>query len=219
MCLIRLFARIYIALFFIFAIADPASAAGNKNSGDGITILALGDSLTAGYGLDKGLSFPARLQVRLNEMGINVTIVNGGVSGDTSAGGLARISWLLNPRPHGVIVELGANDGLRGLNPAETRQNLEKLLSLLKKQTIPVLLTGMQAPPNLGRDYVDEFNKIYPDLAAKHHALYYPFFLQGVATNPSLNQKDGIHPNAKGVDIIVNEMLPTVARLIARIKQ
>ena len=183
-----------------------------------VTILVLGDSLTAGYGLDKGLSFPARLGLRLNEMGMDVAVVNGGVSGDTSAGGLARINWLLRPRPDAVIVELGANDGLRGLDPAATRVNMDAVLKLLKDAAIPTLLTGMQAPPNLGRDYGVEFNSIYPDIAAKYGALYYPFFLDGVATIPELNQKDGIHPNARGVDIIVGAMIPSVRQLIERVK-
>ena len=182
------------------------------------TILALGDSLTAGYGLDKGLSFPAKLQTRLIEMGIDVVVVNGGVSGDTSAGGLARIGWLLNPRPDAVIIELGANDGLRGLDPASTRNNIDAIISMLKGENIPVLLTGMQAPPNLGRDYGAEFNSIYPEMAAKHGTVYYPFYLKGVAAVAELNQKDGIHPNAQGVDIIVGAILPSVRQLIEQIK-
>ncbi len=183
-----------------------------------IIILALGDSLTAGYGLDKGLSFPDKLQTRLNEMGMDVAVVNGGVSGDTSAGGLARIGWLLKPRPHAVIVELGANDGLRGLDPASTRDNIDAILELLKQENIPVLLTGMQAPPNLGHDYGAEFNSIYPEMATKHDAVYYPFYLEGVAARPELNQKDGIHPNAQGVDIIVAAILPSIRQLIEQVK-
>ena len=193
-------------------------ASAENTAEEKITILALGDSLTAGYGLDKGLSFPARLQARLNEMGLNVAVVNGGVSGDTSAGGLSRINWLLKPPPSAVIIELGANDGLRGLDPASTRANIDGILKLLKRENIPVLLTGMQAPPNLGRDYGAEFNSIYPDMAGKYGAVYYPFFLEGVATTPELNQKDGIHPNARGVDIIVDGMLPSVRQLIEQIK-
>ncbi len=193
-------------------------ASGSDSPEEKIIILALGDSLTAGYGLDKGLSFPARLQIHLNEMGLNVVVVNGGVSGDTSAGGLARIGWLLKPPPGAVIVAIGANDGLRGLNPASTRDNIDGILGLLKQENIPVLLTGMQAPPNLGRDYGAEFNSIYPEMAAKYGAGYYPFFLEGVATIPELNQKDGIHPNARGVDIIVKAMLPSVRQLIEQIK-
>lgn len=193
--------------------ALPARAAG-------LEVLALGDSLTAGYGLDKGLSFPDQLSRALSEIGTNASIINGGVSGDTSAGGRARLGWLLNPqpgpRPDAVIVELGANDGLRGLDPAETRANLDAILARLGAEKIPVLLTGMLAPPNLGRDYGAEFNSIYPDLAKKYGVLYYPFFLNGVATMPELNQKDGIHPNEQGVGVIVEKMLPTVQQLLER---
>lgn len=193
------------------ALASPAD-------GDKITILALGDSLTAGYGLDKGLSFPDKLELRLKEMGINATIINGGVSGDTSAGGLARLSWLLDQRFDAVIINLGANDGLRGLDPSETKKNIGKILKILDEHSIPALLAGMQAPPNLGADYVNEFNSIYPDLAQQFGIVFYPFFLDGVAAIPELNQPDGIHPNALGVDLIVEKILPNILQLVEQIK-
>jgi len=154
-------------------------------------------------------------------MGINANIINGGVSGDTSAGGLARLNWLLGPAdmPDGVIVAIGANDGLRALEPSETRKNINAILKTLKQKKTPALLAGMQAPPNLGGDYVNEFNSIYPEMAAQYGAVFYPFFLDGVAAQPELNQDDGIHPNVAGVDKIVEQMLPSVLQLLELIKQ
>jgi acyl-CoA thioesterase I len=180
-----------------------------------VHILALGDSLTAGYGLPTDMAFPTKLQAALKAKGIDAVVDNAGVSGDTTAGGLARLDWSLSgKKPRFAIVELGGNDGLRGLDPAETRKNLDAILTKLKTAGVRVLLTGMMAPPNLGRDYGREFNAIFPDLAAKHGVAFYPFFLDGVAADPALNQGDGIHPNAKGVDIIVERMLPDVAKLV-----
>ena len=202
-----------LVVLWVLAVLSPVPARAAE-----LTVLALGDSLTAGYGLDKGLSFPDQLGHALDEIGANAAIINGGVSGDTSAGGRARLGWLLSPRPDAVIIELGANDGLRGLDPAQTRANLDAILARLKVEQIPALLTGMQAPPNLGRDYGNEFNSAYPDLAQKYGVLYYPFFLDGVATIVDLNQKDGIHPNAHGVAIIVEKMLPSVLQLLDRVK-
>jgi len=178
------------------------------------TILALGDSLTAGYGLEQNKAFPVQLEAALRAVGANVTIVNAGVSGDTSAGGRSRLEWLLTSPVDGVIVELGANDGLRGLNPAETRTNLDWILATLTKRNIPVLLSGMLAPPNLGADYGAEFNSIYPDLAQKYGVTLDTFFLEGVAANPDLNQRDGIHPNADGVAVIVERLVPHVQKLL-----
>lgn len=178
------------------------------------TVLALGDSLTAGYGLAQSDAFPVQLQAALQNAGVAVTIVNGGVSGDTSAGGRSRLEWLLAPPVDGVIVELGANDGLRGLDPAQTRENLDWILATLKQRNIPVLLSGMFAPPNLGEDYGAEFNAIYPDLARKYDTVFDPFFLEGVAADAQLNQPDGIHPNSEGVAIIVKRMVPLVKMLL-----
>lgn len=179
-------------------------------------ILGLGDSLMAGYGLPPGESFPDQLQRALAAEGLQVEVTNAGVSGDTSAGGRARLDWALASDPHGVILELGANDGLRGLDPAETRRNLDAILTALGERGLPVLLAGMLAPPNLGREYGAEFEAVFRELAEKHGALFYPFFLDGVAGDPSLNQADGIHPTADGVAIVVERIMPLVKELIAR---
>jgi len=184
-----------------------------------VRIVALGDSLTAGYGLAQADAFPVRLEAALRADGIDAVVVNAGVSGDTSAGGLRRLDWALAPGPDGpadaLIVELGANDGLRGLDPKATEANLDSILARARERGLRVLLTGMLAPPNLGRDYGAQFDAIYPRLAAKHGVLLYPFFLDGVAAIPSLNQADGIHPDAAGVAVIVGRMLPAVKRLLA----
>jgi acyl-CoA thioesterase-1 len=173
-------------------------------------ILALGDSLTAGYGLAPEKSFPSQLEAALARSGIVAQVVNGGVSGDTSAGGLARLDWLLAERPDVVIVELGANDGLRGLEPDVTHRNLDGILTRILATGADVVLAGMRAPPNLGSDYSAAFAALYEDLAEKHGVAYYPFFLEGVAANPELNQEDGIHPTAEGIAVIVQNILPVV---------
>ncbi|MEQ8193861.1 MAG: arylesterase [Rhodospirillales bacterium] len=175
-----------------------------------VTITVIGDSLSAGYGLERGDSFPARLKAALEKDGIAARVIGAGVSGDTTAGGLSRLAWALNDKPDLVIVELGANDGLRGLDPAITEKNLDQMIARIKKRDIKVLLTGMQAPPNLGRDYAEAFNGVFPALAEKHGVVFYPFFLEGVAARPALNQDDGKHPNAKGVAVIVERILPYV---------
>jgi len=181
-----------------------------------LRILALGDSLTAGYGLAPEDGFIAQLQRALDAAGLAVRVLDGGVSGDTTAGGLARLDWALADAPDAVIIELGANDGLRGLDPAATRTNLDVMLTRLGQAGKPVLLAGMLAPPNLGPEYGAEFNRIYPELAVSHGVLFYPFFLDGVAADPALNQDDGIHPNAEGVRLIVERMLPQLRDLVAR---
>lgn len=181
-----------------------------------VRVLAFGDSLTAGYGLPAEEGFVAQLQRALDEAGQDATVLDGGVSGDTTAGGLARLDWALADQPDAVILELGANDGLRGLDPAATRANLEAMLSRLAEAGTPVLLAGMLAPPNLGPEYGDEFNRIYPELATRHDVPLYPFFLDGVAAEAALNQGDGMHPNAAGVRVIVERVLPDVIRLIER---
>ncbi len=182
---------------------------------DPIRIVALGDSLTAGYGLEAGDAFTGRLEAALKDRGHDVVIVNAGVSGDTASDGLARVDWSVEEGADAVIVELGANDALRGVDPAITRDALDKLLARLDERGLPVLLAGMRAPPNLGADFGASFNPIYPELAGKYDVILYPFFLDGVAARTDLNQPDGIHPNAEGVAIIVERIVPSVEALIA----
>lgn len=179
-----------------------------------VRILALGDSLTAGYGLPAEAGFTKVLERELAALGIAAQVVQGGVSGDTTAGGLARLDWALADKPDLAIVELGGNDGLRGLSPKQTRANLDAIVEKLKAAKVGILLTGMLAPPNLGKEYGREFNSVFPELAAKHGVAFYPFFLEGVAARPELNQPDGIHPNARGVAIIARAMAPRIKRLI-----
>jgi acyl-CoA thioesterase I len=179
-----------------------------------VRVVALGDSLVAGYGLRASEAFPAALQRALAAKGIAAEIVNAGVSGDTASGGLARLDWSVADGTDAVIVELGANDALRGLDPVVTRKALDAILRRLKARNLPVLLCGMVAPPNLGADYGGAFNPIYRDLAAQYGAILYPFFLEGVAADPRLNQPDGLHPTAAGVGVIVKAILPKVEELI-----
>jgi len=181
-----------------------------------IRILAIGDSLTAGYGLPAPDAFPARLERALKARGHDVVITNAGVSGDTTAAGLAVLDWMLGDRPQVVMLGLGANDGLRGVDPRITRTNLDAILQRLRKEEVRTLMLGMVAPPNLGRAYGDVFNAIYPELAATHDVALMPFMLQDVATVRELNQADGIHPNRAGVDIMVRNVLPYLEPLLAR---
>jgi acyl-CoA thioesterase I len=178
------------------------------------TILALGDSLTAGLGLDQGQAFPARLEAALRARGHDVVLINAGVSGDTAADGAARLDWSMNDTVDAVIVELGANDALRGLEPAQAEKALTEIVTKLRAKELPVLLAGMLAPPNLGPDYATKFQGMYQRLAKTEGVVFYPFFLEGVAANPKLNQADGIHPNVEGVDVIVTRMLPYVEKLL-----
>ncbi len=183
-------------------------------------LLLLGDSLTAGYGLAHDQAFPVRLEAGLARRGHKVTLIEAGVSGDTSAGGRARLAWTLSGAPErtvdAAIVELGANDGLRGLPPDQMRANLAAILDEFKRRKIPVLLAGMLAPPNLGESYGQEFNAVFASLAKSYDVVYYPFFLDGVALQPELSQANGMHPNAAGVDIIVGRILPSVEQLLKR---
>lgn len=175
-------------------------------------ILAFGDSLTAGYGLGPGEGFTDQLEDTLNENGQSVTVINAGVSGDTSSGGLSRLEWVLASTPNIdlVILALGANDALRGIQPEITRGNIDKMVSILKDKNIPIMIAGMMAPPNLGAIYGEKFNSIYPDTATKYDVTLYPFFLDGVAGFIELNQNDRIHPNPEGVKIITGKMTPTI---------
>lgn len=179
-----------------------------------VRILVLGDSLSAGYGLSAAEAFPAQLEQALRQSGQKVRVINAGVSGDTTAGGLARLEWALAERPQLVIVQLGANDALRGLDPEQVRANLDAILTRLQQAGTQVLLAGMRAPRNLGPAYYIKFDLIYSDLARKHRVALDPFFLEGVALRPELNQPDGLHPNARGVAVIVRRLLPQVQALL-----
>jgi len=177
-------------------------------------ILDFGDSLTAGYGLPAGQAFAARLEAWLHDRGIAARVVNAGVSGDTTAGGLARLDWALADKPDLVILALGANDALRGIEPSAVRDNLDKMIGKVQATDAKLLLLGMLAPPNWGEEYKRAFDQIFPELAHLHQLPLYPFFLEGVAMNPELNQPDGLHPNERGVAVLVDRIAPVVAGLI-----
>ena len=201
-----------LAALFALAFAAPASARTLK-------LVALGDSLTAGYGLPPGKAFVDKLQTALRSKGWDVTVVNAGVSGDTAADGLARYDWAVPADADALIVELGANDMLQGLPPEETKKALAAILGRARAGRLPVLLAGMRAAPNLGADYDRAFDAIYPALADQYGAVFYPFFLDGVAGDPKLNQEDGLHPTAAGVAAIVAQILPSVEELLERAKR
>lgn len=209
---------------FSAVFAPPLGASGSMAAESGtaaereIVIVGFGDSLTAGYGLAPGEAFPDQLERALRAKGYNVRLVNAGVSGDIAANGLARLEWSIPEKADAVIVEFGANDALRGLPPAPTKAALDAILSKLKSRNLEVLLAGMMAPPNMGLAYIEEFNAIYPALAAKYDALLYPFFLEGVAGDPRLNFPDGLHPTAEGIAVIVKNILPSVEQLVARVR-
>ncbi len=207
-------AAVCAALAAVLIPAVPANAQAPRP----ITIVALGDSLTAGYQLPPADAFPVKLQAALRAKGVAVTVENAGVSGDTSSGGLERLDWAVGDGVDAVILELGANDALRGIDPAITRRNLEAIIAKLKERNIPILLSGMIAPPNMGSTYGAAFNPIFPELAAKHGLLFDPFFLEGVAAERDLNLADGMHPNGRGVDVIVRRILPKVEELIAQVR-
>jgi acyl-CoA thioesterase-1 len=177
-------------------------------------ILDLGDSLTAGFGLPANEAFPAKLEAWLHRQGIAARVVNAGVSGDTTADGLARLDWALADKPDFVILELGANDALRGIDPSTVRDNLDKMIGKIQASGAKVLLVGMLAPPNWGKEYKRAFDAVFPELAQAHRLPLYPFFLEGVAMKPELNQPDGIHPNERGVAVLVDRIAPMVARLL-----
>jgi len=179
-----------------------------------VRLLAFGDSLIHGYGLPPDRSLPAQLEAALRAAGEDVVVINGGNSGDTTASGLSRLDWTLAGGADAVLLSLGSNDGLRGLEPAETEKNLRAMLDILRQAKLPVLLAGMYAPRNLGQDYTAAFDAIYPRLAADYGTLFYPFLLEGVALEPALNQADGIHPNAEGVAVIVEGLLPEARSLV-----
>jgi acyl-CoA thioesterase-1 len=199
-------------------VAGAALAPAAAQTGRAVKIVAFGDSLTAGLGLPADAAFPARLQRALIGKGLAVDVINAGVSGDTSTDGLARLDWSVPDDADAVILELGANDALRGLDPKRTRAALDAILRRLAARHVPVLLAGMRAPPNMGADYTQAFDAIYPDLAAAYGVVFYPFFLDGVAAQRGLNQGDGLHPTAAGVDVIVARLLPQAEELIARVR-
>ena len=183
-----------------------------------LKLLAFGDSLIAGYGLPKKDGFSDQLEAVFNEAGTRLKVINAGVSGDTSAGGLSRIDWALGANPDAILLELGANDSLRGIDPAITKMNLQKILTKLQKIETPILFAGMIAPPNMGKEYGLEFEKVYLELAEANEVIFYRFFLEGVAGVPELNQEDGIHPNKEGVLKIVKKIAPFVIELLKRVK-
>jgi acyl-CoA thioesterase-1 len=208
------FVNLLAAVFIFFGLAGMTGAAPAPEKP--LTLYILGNSLTAGHGIGAAQSFPSQLQAALKGRGHAVRVLNGGVSGDTTAGGRARLGWALKDRPDAVIVELGGNDALRGIKPAATRRNLDAILGRLAKEGIPALLAGWKAPRNLGPEYVGAFEAVFPALARKHGVLFYPFILDGVATRPELNQGDGIHPNKRGVAKMVAGIVPLVEQLMAR---
>lgn len=210
------FATAAIVTFYVANAPARAEAAQDKQE---IVILSFGDSLMAGYQIPLDKAFPAQLEAALRDKGYSVRVVNSGVSGDTAADGLARLDWSLNEKVDGAIVEFGANDTLRGIDPKVTEPSLDEILKTLKEKHIELLVAGMEAPRNWGKDYDDAFRAMYPRLAAKYDALLYPFFLQGVATVRSLNLADGLHPTPEGVAVVVRNILPEVEKLIARIRE
>jgi acyl-CoA thioesterase-1 len=202
-------------LFLGLAVAPPAlGQTSESHGGKPVKMVVLGDSLSAGHGLPGPAAFPVRLQKALKSNGIDVDMINAGVSGDTTSGGRDRLDWSVPEGTEAVIVELGANDALRGIDPKITREALSEIVTQLKARKIAVLLCGMLAPPNYGSDFAARFNTIYPDLSKSFGVSLYPFFLEGVAADAKLNQPDGLHPTAEGVDVIVKNILPTVQALL-----
>ncbi|MEX0583169.1 MAG: arylesterase [Sneathiella sp.] len=195
-------------IFAVFCVASTVQ------SEEARRIVVIGDSLTAGYGLPTGEDFVTQLETTLRDKGYDVEIDNAGVSGDTSAGGLQRLDWAIGDGADFIILELGANDALRGIDPEETRNNLSLIIEAIQDRGIPVLLAGMKAPPSMGSEYTSVFDQIFPYLASKYKTGYYPFFLDGVAADSTLNQEDYIHPNAEGVKVIVSNILPYVTAFI-----
>lgn len=208
----------FFILWLMGTAAFSAAAPRETEAAEPLSLLVLGDSLSAGYGLPQAQAFPSVLEQRLINMGWKVKVRNAGVSGDTSAGGLARLTWVLTPRPDAVIVELGANDALRGLPPRSTDANLRAIVRTLADKKIPTLLVGMKAPRNLGDSYSMAFDAIYPAIARDFDLVFYPFFLEKVALDLRYMQADGMHPNADGVRRIVNDFLPQAGQLLERAK-
>lgn len=198
--------------------SERPAAAGKSTAGQGV-IVAAGDSLTAGFGVEEEESYPAQLEKKLQAAGLDWRVINAGSSGETSSGLLSRLEWLLTLKPAIVIVETGANDGLRGIDPAVTRKNIEEIIRGLQEKEIPVILTGMMMVQNLGPEYTKAFNRIYPQIAKESKVLFMPFFLEGVAADPDLNRGDGIHPTAAGYRVVVNNLYPYVLQAIAMVEK
>ena len=204
---------------FVATLASAAPSSRTEAASRPIRLVALGDSLMAGYNLPENAAFPAVLEKALKAKGHNVEIANAGVSGDTAMGGLDRLAWSVPDGTDGVIVELGANDMLRGLDPAIKRRAIESIVERLRARNIPVMLAGMFASRNLGADYARRFDSLYRDIAEKHGVVLYPFFLDGIVGDRALNLPDGVHPSAKGVEVIAERILPTVESFLGRIQQ
>jgi acyl-CoA thioesterase I len=211
----RSFAAALLASAWVMAFfSSTVAAASALPPDDRPRIVAFGDSLTAGLGVAAEESYPSQLQRRLDKDGFRYRVINAGVSGDTTAGGLRRMAWVLKSRPHIVILELGGNDGLRGLSLRETKANLEQMIQQIRSASVTVVLAGMKLPPNYGAEYTRDFEAMYPDLAMKYHVVLMPFFLNGVAGSVSLNQADGIHPTEEGYRIIVDKVFETIKPLL-----
>jgi len=204
----------YILASFAFVLTSIAPAQANLNACEDKQLVVFGDSLVAGYGLDPGAAYPEQLNKRLQEKGIKLEVINAGVSGDTTSSGLARLDWSIGDNADAVILELGANDALRGISPDVTEKNLDAMITSLKAKDVEVLLAGMMAPPNMGPSYGEAFNSIYARLAEKHDIALYPFFLDGVVADAKLNQPDGIHPTKEGIAVIVEKSMPAVMKLL-----
>ena len=213
----RMFAHMLVLGLMLLAPGMACAQATAARETRPVKMVVLGDSLSAGFGLSAPAAFPARLQKSLQSKGIAVEMINAGVSGDTASGGRDRLDWSVPAGTEAVIVELGANDALRGVDPKVTRSALTDILTRLKARGIAVLLCGMYAPPNYGADYAASFNAIYPDIARQFGVPLYPFFLEGVATEAKLNQPDGLHPTAEGIEVIVKNILPTVEAFLGGI--
>ncbi|PIQ95835.1 MAG: arylesterase [Nitrospinae bacterium CG11_big_fil_rev_8_21_14_0_20_56_8] len=214
MWLRRIIATAWVTMSLVLACPDAGQAAAGP-----VTLVVVGDSLSAGYGLAEQDAFPPKLERALRAKGHDVRVVNAGVSGDTTAGGRARLAWTLGDDVDAVILELGANDALRGLDTNQAFENLSAMLKALQSKGVPALLAGMKAPPNMGDEYVQAFDAIYPRLAGIYDVTFYPFFLAGIVGRPALNQADGMHPTPEGVDIIVANILPAVEKLLTRIRK
>jgi acyl-CoA thioesterase I len=213
----RMFVHILVLIVALMTVQSVAAQTLSAAGTGPVKMVVLGDSLSAGLGLSASAAFPERLQKALKAKGIDVDMTNAGVSGDTSSGGRDRLDWSVPEGTAAVILELGANDALRGLDPKVTREALSDILTRLKARKIAVLLCGMVAPPNYGSDYAARFNAIYPDLAKSFGVPLYPFFLEGVAADAKLNQADGMHPTPEGVDVIVKNILPSVEALVGAV--